>query len=282
MRPTLLISILCLSFAAGQTRLKPVIRQIDHILIQSDNPRALFNFFTETLQLPVAWPIAENSGFTSGGVGLGNVNLEILRPAGGRAESRFAGLALEPIDLADCLLQLKARKIDFDPPAPYISKLPDGTEGTMWTTVTLSRLSRPGLSVFLCEYSPLYLHVEIRRNQLGGQLVLRKGGPLGLRSVREVVTSTPELAGDRAAWQSLLAGAPRTGGSLPAGNGPSIRLVPGSTLGIIRLILQVDFLDSAKEWLKQRQMLGVAQQDYVTISPSKIQGLNIRLTKEKN
>ncbi len=262
--------------------MKPVIRQIDHILVRSDNPRALFDLFTETLQLPVAWPMEEHSGFASGGVGLGNVNLEILRPAGKRAESRFAGLALEPIDLADCLLQLKARKIPFEPPAPYVSKLPDGTEGTMWTTVTLNRLSRPGLSVFLCEYSPQYLHAEIRRNQLGGQLVLRKGGPLGLRSVKEVVISTPDVADDRAAWQALLSRAPLPGGSLPSGKGPSIRLVSGSGLGIVNLILEVDSLDSAKKWLKQKQMLGPTRPHYVTISPSEIQGLSILLAGQNS
>ncbi|HSW38776.1 MAG TPA: hypothetical protein VLL97_04720, partial [Acidobacteriota bacterium] len=50
----------------------PVIRQVDHILVESGNPGALFGFFTDTLQLPIAWPLAENHGYVSGGVGAGN------------------------------------------------------------------------------------------------------------------------------------------------------------------------------------------------------------------
>lgn len=65
----------------GKQEMKPIIRQVDHILIQASEPRDLFDFFAETLQLPVAWPIADYSGFTSGGVGAGNVNIEVVRLA---------------------------------------------------------------------------------------------------------------------------------------------------------------------------------------------------------
>ena len=33
------------------------IRQIDHIMIRTGNPHELYALFTETLQLPVAWPM---------------------------------------------------------------------------------------------------------------------------------------------------------------------------------------------------------------------------------
>jgi hypothetical protein len=62
-------------------RTTPVIRQVDHILIESGDPKALFSFFADTLQLPIAWPISENQGYTTGGVGAGNVNLELFRYA---------------------------------------------------------------------------------------------------------------------------------------------------------------------------------------------------------
>ena len=293
----IVFSIPALFLAAGfsaspaQTRkgpLKPVIRQVDHILIQADDPRGLFDFFTGTLQLPVAWPIAEYSGFMSGGVGAGNVNLEVLRLAaakssspGKRAQARFMGVALEPIRLADCVIELKARGIAFDPPVPYISRLPDGSEGILWTNVALSRLSRPGLSVFLCEYSPAFLHTAIRRNQLGGQLVLRKGGPLGIRSVKEIVIATTDPAGDKAAWQKLLLRATQPqAASWSAGNGPSIRLVAGTADQIVRIILQVDSLAAAKEWLAQKQMLGSVAAGQASIKRSSLQGLDIRVVQK--
>ncbi len=291
LRVAVALSILSVFTAAAQARkerLKPIIRQVDHILIRSDQPRGLFDFFKETLQLPVAWPIAEYSGFTSGGVGAGNVNLEVLRLDGAKpsssarhAAARFMGLALEPIQLSDCLSQLKARGIAFDPPVPYVSKLPDDTEGTLWTNVPLSRLSRPGLSVFLCEYSPAFLHAEIRRTQLGGQLALRKGGPLGLKSVKEVVLATPEVASDKAAWQKLLLRATHpNASSWIAGNGPSIRIVSGGEAGIVRVILQVDSLQAAREWLARKQLLGTAAAGGISIEPSRIQGLDIRVVQQ--
>jgi hypothetical protein len=33
------------------------IRQIDHILLRTGDPRELYAFFAETLQMPIAWPM---------------------------------------------------------------------------------------------------------------------------------------------------------------------------------------------------------------------------------
>ena len=57
----------------------PLLQQIDHIGIQADNPKALFEFFTEVLGLPVAFPYVEYPYYISGSVVLGNIFLEIMR-----------------------------------------------------------------------------------------------------------------------------------------------------------------------------------------------------------
>ena len=268
-----------------KTKLKPVIRQVDHILIESTDPAPLFDFFANVLRLPVAWPIAEYSGFTSGGVGAGNVNLEVLRfagpkdsPSAGRTQAHFIGLALEPYRLVDCLAALEARSITHDPPEPYNSKLPDGSVGTLWTNVVLPRVSKPDRSVFLCEYSPAFLNVEIRRNQLGGQLALKQGGPLGIKAVKEIVLGTTNPAGDRLEWQKLLvtaAGASAT--AWEAGSGPSIHLVPASSDRIQRIVFKVNSLKSAKDFLQEKHWLGAVSAEEVSIDASKVQGLSIRL-----
>jgi len=272
----------------GVPSTKPLIRQVDHILIETGDPGSLFTFFAETLQLPVAWPIAEYSGFASGGVSAGNVNLEVFRPAGlqgpstgRRPQARALGLALEPYHLADCLPELEARGIARGPPQTHVSTLPDGSQGTLWTNVALTRLSKPDLSVFLCEYSSAYLHAEIRRNQLAGQLALRSGGPLGIRSVREVVIGTRDLAGCRADWQKLLAPArPSSEGLLPAGRGPAIRLVSAATDRIQRIVIEVDSLEAARKFLSAKQLLGAAQARGIAIDPAKIQRLSIHLVEK--
>ena len=267
---------------------RPLLRQVDHILIEAADTRKLFDFLTETLRLPIAWPLTEYPGFSSGGASAGNVNIEVLsyslprgaRPAR-RPAARFIGLALEPLRLTDCLAELQVRGVPHDPPEPHISKLPDGSLGTLWTNVGLPRLSDAGLSVFLCEYSSSFLHAEIRRNQLGGQLALRKGGPLGVRSVKEVVVTTTDLARCRSEWERLsIVESASPAGMLPVGNGPAIRLVPASTNRIQRIVLKVNALKPARDFLEKNRLLGAASAGEVTIAPATIQGLGIRLVEE--
>jgi len=82
---------------------RAVVAQIDHVVVESTDPAALFTLFTEVLQLPVAWPFAAYPGFASGGAFLGNANVEALTlgdpatptaAAPGRAQ--LAALAFEP------------------------------------------------------------------------------------------------------------------------------------------------------------------------------------------
>ena len=47
-------------------------------MVRADDPSKLYAFFTETLRLPVAWPLATRGGVTSGGAGFGNANVEVV------------------------------------------------------------------------------------------------------------------------------------------------------------------------------------------------------------
>ncbi len=58
-----------------------VVRQVDHIIVHVDtvaDAKALWSLFSEKLYLPVAWLPADYKGFFSGGVNVGNVNLEFV------------------------------------------------------------------------------------------------------------------------------------------------------------------------------------------------------------
>ena len=269
----------------SQRTVAPVIRQVDHILVETGDPQSLFDFFSETLQLPVAWPIADYQGFTSGGVAAGNVNIEIIRSENTkdratrkRPAARFLGIALEPFSLARSLPELASRGIPCGTPQSYVSKLPDGSQGTSWTTVSLPQYENPSLSVFLCEYNPKFLNVDIRRTQLGGQLVLSKGGPLGIAWVKEIVLGTTRLEADRLLWRNLLL---PTAPSWPdvwlLGNGPALRLVSSAREGIQGLLIRVESLGQAREFLEKKHLLGKASSTAIQINPARIQGLNIRL-----
>jgi hypothetical protein len=277
------ISLILSIFAQDERRKGPIIRQVDHILVESRDPASLFRFFSDTMQLPEAWPLTESQGFASGGVGTGNASIRIFRYAQhsgfskrNLAEARYAGLALQPYPLSDALRELRICGIPYDTPEPYVSTLPDGSQGTLWTTVSLPSFSRPGMTIFLYEYSPEFLSVEARRQQIGNRLALNKGGPLGVQSIREIVIATKNLEKDEAAWEQLLE-KKTSSGNPSVETGLSIRLVPGSEDCISEMVFAVKSLERAKEFLDKRGLLGTESHKEISLDPSKIQGLKIHL-----
>lgn len=273
----------------------PPIRQIDHIMIRADDPGKLYAFFTEILQLPVAWPMATRGGVTSGGAGFGNVNVEAIRfaeqkgsPAGKPSRSQLVGFGFEPSPLGECLAELDRRGITYGELRPFISTGQDGSKKTPWTNVTLRQFSdsdRPAdatMHIFLSEYSPTYVNVEQRRARLRSQLVESGGGPLGVEAVKEVIIGATNLKTATRLWERLLEPRrPSAPGLWQVGDGPAIRLVWAGENTIQGLIISVVSLRRARAFLQERGILGSVSEKEVTIDPSKIQGLNIRLVEKR-
>ncbi len=252
---------------------RQAVRQVDRILIESSDPRQLYDLFTGPLEFPVAWPMSGDVSFSSGGFGTGNLNIEVFgtAPKGGakpaRPSARFAGIAFEPYSpVAEVLPELQARGVSYSAPEPYVSTLPDKTRGTVWTTVVLDGLALGHLRVFLFQYSPAFLKVQVRRNQLAGQLALRRGGPLGIVSVAEIVIGTPDMQADILRWQRLLPAA-ASRGLWRVGKGPALRMVADTRPRIRDLVFEVASLARARAFLSQKGMLG----------PAAFQGLGIQL-----
>jgi hypothetical protein len=65
-----------------------------------------------------------------------------------------------------------------------------------------------------------------------------------------------------------------------AGTGPAIRLVSGNTTRIQTLSLKVEAIDRARYFLKKMQLLGSAAAEEISLKPSRVQGLGIRLVEE--
>jgi len=280
----LIITGLCLAENVQTARRRsPIVKQLGRILIESPDPKSLFSFFADTLLIPVAWPITETNGFASAAVGTGNVNIEVFRRTGPPqdpnrklAGARFAGIAMEPYALPQALREMQVEGIPYGNPQPYISTLPKGTQGVLWTMVTLPSVSGPDMSVFLFEYSSEYLNSDIRGKQLGNRLVLNGGGPLGIHSVSEIVIESADIAKDAALWQQLL-GNPASSRKWQVGSGPAIRLTPGTKNGIQSIAFKVESIRKAKEFLSKNRLMGYTSADEISISPSRVQGLNIRL-----
>jgi hypothetical protein len=270
--------------SAAQRSTAPI-RRIDHIMIRADDPGAVFAFFVDVLQLPVAWPMmSPREGVATGGVGFGNVNVEAIRFPGQRSQagvSQLLGFAFEPSPLAECLAELDRRGVRYGEPRPLISTGPDGSKQTLWTNVTLRQFSDgeaadAKMHVFLSEYSPAYTNVEQRRELLRRQLAERGGGPLGVEAVKEVIVGVTELEGARRLWQKLLDPTPLSGPSTwQVSDGPAIRLVQARDNSTQSLVITVASLPRAKAFLREKGLLGTESENHATIDPSKIQELNI-------
>jgi hypothetical protein len=125
------------------------VKQLDHLVVRADDPRPLFTLLSETLQLPVAWPMRSYPSFTSGGVGLGNLYLEILSCAPqsnssrNSPDARFAAIAFEVASLAESLRELDRRRIPHGPVTPYVQREADGSETLLYANSILGKLLGP-------------------------------------------------------------------------------------------------------------------------------------------
>jgi hypothetical protein len=255
-------------------------------MIRTDAPRELYAFFTDVLQLPVAWPLmSPRPGVSTGGVGFGNVNIEAIQvPAHKDKAPRLLGFAFEPSPLDQCLAELDRRGITYGERRPLVVTGPDGSRSVQWTNVTLRQFSDsdgPGdgtMHIFLSEYSPTYVDVDQRRARLRKELAQSGGGPLGVVAVKEIVVGVADLAAARPLWQRLLDPVrPSTPDVWQVGDGPDIRLVQARENATRTLVVSVASLPKAKSFLRSRGLLGSESEEAASIDPSKIGGLDIRL-----
>ena len=254
-----------------------IVRQIDHILIASREAKALFTLLSDTFQFPVAWPMSDYGSFASGGVAVGNVNLEIIQdaaPAADAVKSRWTGFALEPEPLRISLTELDARGIRHGAPAPFKS----GWFTTRWTTVGLPDVSSDTAQVFLCQFED---DLPARRRRLVEQLRSRNGGPLSVHSIREIIYGAKDVNQLHEHWQKLLNPLqPSSPGVWPIGVGPALRVIPADQDGIRGLVINVKSLEQARRFLQERGLLGTEQPAALTVAGSQLQGLNITLVEQ--
>jgi hypothetical protein len=257
-----------------------LVRQIDHVLISSAEGKRLFNLFSETFQLPVAWTWADHGGFASGGISMDNLNLEIFQASKRDAQggpSWILGFALEPGPLRTTLPALDALGITRGKPVPFRSRQLDGSNAVRWTTVSLPFVSSEAVNIFLCEYTH---DVPARRRELQDRLRARSGGPLTILQVREVVygTSQPQRMQER--WQTLLKPVvPLPTGAWPLGAGPALRVVAAERDGIRGMEIQVRSLRKARECLLRHGLLGPEEPGRLTLAGPAVDGLNLTLVE---
>jgi len=220
--------------------------------------------------------MSDYGSFASGGVAVGNVNLEIIKDSQGSSgivRSRWTGFALEPEPLRTSVPELDARGIPHGTPAPFKS----GWLTTRWTTVGLPSVSSEATQVFLCEFAD---DLPPRRRRWQAQLQAQGGGPISALSIREIVCGARDVKRTQAHWETLLNPLQLTAqGAWPLGAGPAIRVIPAERDGIQGLVINVKSLAQAHRFLKDQGLLGAEQSKSLRLDGLLLQGLNITLVE---
>ena len=255
---------------ASQSAASAFIHQVDHIVIDSDTPEALFHLFSEQLKLPLGFPFKSYGTFSSGGVGFGNVILEFIHAQG--LHPGLAGVAFEPATIEEASSTLDALGVKHDSAKPVFQPDSSGGKRLGWTTMDLD-LASDGF--FLCKYS---VSVEPRRARIRAELDARNGGPLGVDSVSEVVVGVRDLAAARSQFRSLL-GPPRQGETSlwTVGPGPAIRLVTDKLDHLKEVRVKVHSLEKARAYLREQGLLGLDSDSELTFNKARVGETNIVL-----
>jgi catechol 2,3-dioxygenase-like lactoylglutathione lyase family enzyme len=258
---------------------KSIVRQVDHIMIESDDPASLFSWFKEVLGLPEAWAMKDFGGMFSGGVTVGNANLEFVRfksarfghpvedhpPKGG---ARVAGIAFEPNSSTDLSIkELDARDIPHG----------DAHRTPNWTDTVISGLLDDPDVAFLAEY-----HFDHRswRKALSEALAKTSGGKLGIVGVKEIhVRQNPNSVAE-SFWKKIFdpnQESPQNCWTI--GAGPRLRFSQGEGNSIVSFTFEVRSLTTALDFLRGKELLGLSSDERVLINPAAVQGIQIYLSE---
>ena len=98
--------------------------------------------------------------------------------------------------------------------------------------------------------------------------------------MKEVIIGAVDVPAARGLWQRLLDPTPSASSDTwQIGTGPAVRLVPATENRVQALLIRVASLERAKTFLRERQLLNVDAAGQVTIDPSKIGGVDLRLVE---
>lgn len=154
--------------------------KVDHVGVSVTVAEPAFEFCRDKLGLPVAWPLAEYGPVHTGGIGLGNLNLELLEasPLLSPREPAAVGLVAfqpAPPSMAELVATLAHREVGHQGPLTIV----EGIFG--FTNVLVSEL---GVDLtFFCAYHHPGSHDNAVRT---AELSAVDGGTLGLQGVTEL------------------------------------------------------------------------------------------------
>jgi hypothetical protein len=261
-----------------------VVAKLDHVFVPVADPAPLFELFTGPLGLPVAWPIHNYGTFRSGGVCLGNANIELVTgdtsilPYFAPTEPlTVRGIAFEPATsaMAESLDQRKLRHTD---PFPF-EGAGHKSHGHLWTNVFLGGMVGRAAVAFLCDW---HSDESLRGRAAQEAMSSAGGGVLGVRRLAEVTLGVADHDKAMERWRSFLAPAePDRHGVFRLGDGPAVRLKPSPMDGVAGMWLEVESLDRAREALHELDLLGPTRASGMGLDYAHTGGLDVWLAEPR-
>lgn len=264
--------------------MEPLVRHVDHVFVPVEDPEPLFSVFAETLGLPVSWPVHDYGLFRSGGVTLGNCNLELVS---GSAEvnpyfetalpATVRGIAFEPAPGSDWGSALDERKLAHGEAEAYEGKGCHGHEGHLWTTMFVGGMVEKAAVAFLCAYA---VDECLRGEHASEALARAGGGVIGVERLEEITIGTQDYKKSERRWRRFLEpNAAAEAGLWRLGDGPAIRLRESPIDGVAGLTVKVRSLADARRALLERKMLGPVRRHGMGLHYAKTHGLDVWLVE---
>ena len=230
--------------------MRSLVDGVDHVYVPMADASAAFGVLAGHLSLPILWPLTSFGTFSSAGVSMGSIKLEIIETnavtpwSTAQDPPQIQGIAFRPSMPVDdaYLAGLDARSIPRTAPSLFER---DGKAA--WTNVYFSDFVSATVGAFVCDY-----HLPEPRDLVRRRRVLAdcRGGRLGVLDAVELVISTRDTGAAAARWQRLFDPLePAQPLTWRPTVGPSVTLVEGDDERVAALVLAVRSVEAAgKAW----------------------------------
>ncbi len=252
--------------AGGRSQERLPIKQIDHILLATTEKDELAAFLSETLQLPIVWPVSDGDWSYSTGIAFGNVDLELM-PVD-EPPSHIISLALQPVDLKAAHQFLEVENLGHLEP-----DMTGNDNENRWAVMGLRGFGHPMYFIQFLRHD-----MDERRARFAELLRTRRGGPLGIERVREVRLNVDRPKEVQGRWEKLLGPtASQTELTWSVGDGPAVRLVDVAHGASEELVVEVASLARALEAARGFGIVSSVTEDAVRLDPRRLGGLRLVL-----
>ncbi|MEO5647626.1 MAG: hypothetical protein ABIQ56_04650, partial [Chitinophagaceae bacterium] len=128
--------------------------------------------------------------------------------------------------------------------------------------------------IFICDYKDREGLASAKRRD-STELVKRKGGPLGIISLKEIVVTSPDINNYKMQLIKLPGISNNKIDLFSFNSGPSIRLISSDKPRIEKIVILIRSLASTKKYLSSHKLLGKSSKNSIYMNSDSINGLLI-------